>query len=389
MKTFLQAILGCSICLIASIRQSAFTQTIEYKTFIYTDQKLPKEIQQLNLDNTNRGFGSDILNATLNATKGIASGWVTSLVDMGITAIASLATINSRHKAEWEEIVQKENIFETKLATLSEINDFYNSISTSGPMDPKGMIFNGIGCLKTENGDTTFYISCHIDRKKLDRIAKHSKFELVLDTLIISPLYSNLPNTNLDIPFSFDERKDYNFNMTIRVTSSWITSGALLQKDQLLGEFSINLPIDQTDLDSDGFLRYIRPAQEESKYPIVGECFIIPRSYMGYRDMHDIYHDQWGTGEYKISLSLKETCNTTESYQKNWKVDYKKRKKMKESNNFIKKSWKIIQNQQWDEMAQSWIITTLKAPAGIAKQTLNKAMGYEQQIPPSNSTKRQ
>ena len=177
--------------------------------------------------------------------------------------------------------------------------------------------------------------------------------------------------------------------MTIRVTSSWITSGALLQKDQLLGEFSINLPIDQTDLDSDGFLRYIRPDQEESKYPIVGECFIIPRSYMGYRDVHDIYHDQWGTGEYKISLSLKETCNITESYQKNWKADYKKRKKMEESNNFIKESWKLIQNQQWDEMAQSWIITTLKAPAGIATQTINKAMGYEQQISPSNSTKRQ
>ena len=56
-----------------------------------------------------------------------------------------------------------------------------------GALDPAGMKFDGIGCLKKEGEDTVFFISCHIDRSKLYRIINHSKFELVLDTLIISP----------------------------------------------------------------------------------------------------------------------------------------------------------------------------------------------------------
>ncbi|MCD8274449.1 MAG: hypothetical protein LUC96_05615 [Alistipes sp.] len=179
---------------------SVSAQQIEYQTFVYTDPGLADEIQHLSLE-TERSVGSDMLDATFNATKGIASGWVTSLVDMGVNAIASLVTVNSRHRAEWNAMIEKENVFETTLNTLSDLNDFYEKPSFSGPMDPKGMVFNGIGCLKTEDSDTTFHISCHIDRRKLHRIIDHSKFELVLDTLIISPQHSSLPNTPLDSLF--------------------------------------------------------------------------------------------------------------------------------------------------------------------------------------------
>ena len=53
-------------------------QTLEYKTFIYTSNDLAAEIQQVNASqDATRRFGSDLLNATLNASKGIASGYVT------------------------------------------------------------------------------------------------------------------------------------------------------------------------------------------------------------------------------------------------------------------------------------------------------------------------
>ena len=82
-------------------------------------------------------------------------------------------------------------------------------------MDPKGMRFNGIGCLRKNGDDTVFYISMHINRQKINRIVEHSKFELVLDTLIISPYFSNLPNSSFDTAFSYEQRQNYTMNIQL------------------------------------------------------------------------------------------------------------------------------------------------------------------------------
>ena len=154
--------------------------------------------------------------------------------DLGVNAIGSLITRNERLKKEWEETVKAENVFQTQISTVSEINDFYSDTSFDGAMDPKGMRFDGIGCMRKKGNDTVFYISCHIDRTKIDRIINHSKFELVLDTLIISPEHSNLPNTTLGIPFSFEERKNFTLSMKIKIISSWMNEIVQLQKNQNL-----------------------------------------------------------------------------------------------------------------------------------------------------------
>lgn len=352
-----------------------FSQTVQYQTFIYTSDDLAEEISKQSEEQGTRGYLGSLFDASLGALNGIASGYVTSFIDIGVNAFASLVTRNSRLKKEWEEAVKAENIYETTISTVSEINDFYKERSFEGAMDPKGMRFDGIGCLRKEGNDTVFYISCHIDRSKINRIINHSKFELVLDSLIISPTRSNLPNTTLSIPFLFEERKNFNLSMNIRLTSSWMNEIVQLQKDQLLGEFCINIPVDQKDLDYKGFLRYSRKSGEPSKYKVIGESFIIPRSYMGYRDEYDNYKNSWGTGEYKLSINLKETCDITEQYRENWKEDRKRRKKMQDSNNIIATGWHVVTNQHWDELLQSWVITTLKAPAGIITKDVIDGLG--------------
>ena len=55
----------------------------------------------------------DLFNAALDATKGIASGYVVSFFDLGVNAIGSLITRNERLKKEWEETVKAENVFQT------------------------------------------------------------------------------------------------------------------------------------------------------------------------------------------------------------------------------------------------------------------------------------
>ena len=209
------------ILLFCMASQAIQAQVVEYKTFVYTSDELANDISKLNDErDTSRGYLGDILSATSNSMKGIASGYVSTFIDMGVTAIGALVTRNARMKKEWEEAVKKENVFQTVINSVSEMSDFYDAPSFDGAMDPKGMRFDGIGCLRTSDKDTLFYISCHIDRSKLHRIINHSKFELVLDTLMLSPKHSNLPNnTELNIPYSFEERKNFNLRMDITITS--------------------------------------------------------------------------------------------------------------------------------------------------------------------------
>ena len=362
------------LCLFWTLYSKA--QGVEYQTFIYTSDELADEIAKQSEElGTSRGYLGDLFNVSKEAVKGIASGYVTSFIDLGVNAIGALLTRNSRLKEEWEETVKQENVYQTQISTVSEVNDFYKQTSFDGAMDPKGMRFDGIGCLRKENKDTVFYISCHIDRSKINRIINHSKFELVLDTLIISPTHSNLPNSSLDIPFSFEERKNFTLSMNIKLLSSWMNEIVQLQKNQELGEFSINIPVDQSVLDNKGYLRYVRNANDVPAYKVLGESFIVPRSYMGYRDENDNYKNSWGTGEYKLDITLKETCDVTDQYRSKWKEDRKRRKEMQPKEKFFASSWQTISNQRWDELTKSWVITTLKAPASIITKDVIDKLG--------------
>lgn len=340
---------------------------VEYRTFVYTNDALGSEIQALESAASSRGsYGSELLHAATDAGKGIVGGYVTSFIDMGVNAIASLITRPSRLRHEWEETVEAEGSFETEMGTVSELNDFYSSTSEDGAMDPKGMFFNGIGCLRLgERGDTVFYMSCHVDRSKLYRILDHSKFQLVLDTLVLCPSRSNLPNSALPLPFYFSERGQYRMKMTMTLTSSWLNELTILQKDKELGRFILEVPVDSSQVDASGRYRYVRGAPGVAPIEIKGESFIVPRSFMGYRDAAGQYRNSWGTGEYKLTLKLTESCDVTEAYRDSWRADRKRRKRMEPKEGWADKAWQVIESQRWDEISRQWIIITLSAPAGI------------------------
>ena len=374
---------------------TAKAQVVKYETFIYTSKDLPKEIQRVNKEqdaDRTRRFGAGAISSAADAGKGIVSGYITSFIDMGVNAVASLVTSRARQKSEWLEEVQAENSWSTTIGNVDEMKDFYSIPSESGALDPEGMCFNGIGCLRQENGDTVFFVSCHIDRTKLNRIVNHSKFELTLDTLIISPTHSNLPNSSLDIDYSWKQRKDFNISMTMTITSSWFTDAIELHNNEQLGEFTITIPVSEKDLDANGYLRYVRGEDETSRYKVQGESFIIPRSYMGYRD-NEGYHNIWGTGQYNLSIELKETCALTDEYQKDWRADRKQRNQMRkkkeadgDKQDVFSTIWQTVSSQKWDELGQQWIITTLSAPAGVISNDLIESLGLSTSSSSSTTT---
>ena len=98
---------------------------------------------------------------------------------------------------------------------------------------------------------------------------------------------------------------------------------------------------------------------------------------MGFRDENDEYRISFGTGEYKLSMELKETCDITEQYRKNWKKDRKRRKEMEPSEDILTHSWQVVSSQQWNELTKQWVITTLKAPADIITKDVIDKLGFE------------
>lgn len=354
---------------------SLMSQTVQYTAFVYTDDALSSEIQTYNdalRHAEKRGVvGALLLDASINAAKGIGAGYITSAFDLGVQAVAGLITRKQRLKEEWEQTVDAENVFYTKIHTITGLKDFYSKTSTASPMDPSGMRFNGIGVLRKDGDDTLFYISMHIDHSKINRIVDHSKFELVLDSLIISPTHSNLPNSLFDTAFRWEDRDNYVMTLHIAITSSWMNELTQIFRDIQLGEFDLMIPVKQGDLDTNGFLRYVRPEGEPSKYEIIGNSFVVPRSYSGALDASGEAHQSWGTGEYQLAIDIKETCSLTIDYQNNWNKNRKARKKArKEKGNLITTSWKYITSQKWDEITQSWVVTVLQAPADIMSNDL-------------------
>lgn len=338
-----------------------------YQAFVYMNSNLDDKIKEKWGDHR-RSLAGDSFEAALQTSKTLISGGIVNLVDLGVNWVGALMTQNKRNHSEWEKIVNTENCYEETIPIQDGFNDFYSDISYEGAMDPNGMAFNGIGCLRMEGKDTVFYLSCHVDEASIDRIICHSKFQLVLDTLIINPYHSNLPNNRMrkkaGAPaFSFKDRQNLRFSMDMVLSSSWINQAIQLHKDQELGRFTLTIPVNEKSLDANGVFRYVRT--DKIKYPVMGESFIVPRSYIGFRDGDDQYRDCWGTGEYKLSITLKESCSASPEFRENWKKDWKALKSQEKKKPLLNSAWQSIISQKWDENAKQWVITVLKAPAGV------------------------
>ena len=147
-----------------------------------------------------------------------------------------------------------------------------------------------------------------------------------------------------------------------------------MYNDHPLGNFSIDLSIKEEQLDADTVFRYYAMQGERPGCEIVGDCFIVPRSYIGVRDAEGNFHDAWGTGQYKLSMTIKETCDINPAFERDknlWNADWKRRRRAQPQ------TFDIVQvaRQVWDKNANRWIVTLLEAPAQYATQEVLQTFG--------------
>lgn len=363
------------------------TDVTSYQVVVYQNEDMgdkfteqwAQQMDGLTRNNTERGFLGDIFTVTKATGASMLTGQVTSLITTGVAAIGELT---KSRKNKWQNMMKKANTFETTLMMLQNLEDFYSAMSTTSAMDPSAMSFDGIGCLQMRGRDTVLYLSCHLDTSvvAMSRIFRHSKFQLRLDTLVFNPVLCDLPN---DSALKYSQRQHFNFeqrdNLRLRiemaVTSSWINQAIQVVNDQPLGNFTIVVPIEEKSLDPDGVFRFFRgsPSNRVKNCNVTGECFIVPRSYVGVRDDEGNFHDAWGTGQYKVTMTLKETCTIAPEYLKGkkWREDYREYKR-KTGDTFSMRKVSRSVTQYWDKNKGQWITTFLDAPAQfIASQGLD------------------
>lgn len=341
-------------------------------------RKYDAQLEGLRQD-MSRGYLSNLLGQGLTAAKKAASTSLMGLVSTGVNMIGDM--VRSK-KNDWSAAVARENVFVKTLPMMENIEDFYSDVSFAGALDPSSLSFNGFGCLQKRDNDTVLYMVCHLDTTEygVGRILKHSKFELTLDTLVFNPYKCDLPNDStlpysLRMPFSFTNRDNLNLQISLNVMSSWINQAIQLHRDQTLGQFFVNVPINENTLDADSVFRFYRgSANNKAVCDITGESFIVPRSYIGVRDANGRFHDAWGTGQYKMSMTLRETCSNTEAFDKNWKADWKARK----MNKGHKVDFGRAMRQLWDANGSKWVMSIVEAPAKMLTQDFLATIGFLQ-----------
>lgn len=262
-----------------------------------------------------QGFSSAFKQKTVNATSNLAS--------MGLDYFSE--ALKSKREKWYRKATQQCN-FSKSLSAETRIDDFYALPSVKGAMDPENMKFQGFGCKNyievmdgSKEGVGVFYVFCKMRRDSigLRHIVNHSKFMVEIDSLVFNPKYCSLPNDSTGrstVRFDFSKRDNLTLQLQARFYSSWINQATMITNDQLLGEFTVNVSIDKSKLNADGFFVYDKNDPDfENLVSIDGDCYIVPRSYTGTLDGTS-FTQSWGTGQYRIEMEVSEHCSIVDSY---------------------------------------------------------------------------
>ena len=339
-----------------------------------------------NYRNQNRSVLTDIAGTMLG-------GGVPAVMTVIGTEINNLTQIRTKQKNALMEMRRKECSFVDSLQSVKGQSDFYSKLSNHGPLDPSDMNFDGITLRANKGNKEVLRMVCHIDTTKFEYLFLHSKFYLVVDTLIFYPYRSFLPNLkanhirpprpgkssqeeieiwNTMSQFDFEERQSLTVNIKMDVYSSWINELVQVYQDVKLGTFSINIPIDERELKDSVYVYYRGKAIAEKK-PIInvnGDCFVVPRSYMPV----SAKNPSWGTGEYKMKVVLSEKCkyNPSEERSKNWHRDYKQLVRLQNDGK--------VKNEYWEDIETTFrdnYNTILKATYTPVINGLTSMMGIK------------
>lgn len=353
----------------------------------FTREKITRAAEEMQQrGGTTRGIMTDVLKAA-------GFGAVSSLIDVTTSEIINLVSYRKKQKAAWWKLIENESNYTDSISSMRGLNDFYTEASYFDALDPSNINFDGISIRGKRDGKEVLYLSCHIDTTRLEHLFQHSKFYLVVDSIVFNPFMCHLPNLSANgiqstmdsernNKFDYSERNHLTIGMELTLFSSWINEAVFVQKNVQLGTFKLNVTIpDGTEL-----YTYSRRAVEHNKQLMLnnpslrldtttvsmeGDCFIVPRSYMPLNGEQKM----WGTGEYNIKVKFREVCEfskdaTRNEKLKHWKQDYKQLRKMQKKGSELGEYFKNIWEQNGTTLMKTMIkqgLTTGASEIGLSQ----------------------
>jgi len=309
-------------------------------------------IRGLMQEQNSRGFFDTALGAALKTGYGSlatqkAVNLTSNLVDYTVSFISTAVKNHKERFNNWYKTAKSYRQFTKTLSQQQTTGDFYAAPSNNGAFDPENIIFDGIGCNsyfsskmsdgKTSKHDEYCYIFCKLrtDSVGMKSIVNHSKFLLEVDSIYFKPNLCDIPSNvsrrvSRDTDF-FEKQTDLNVTLNAKIYSSWFNEGIMLQRDQLLGSFEVVMKIDKSDCvleDGEWVFKYSKKIDGDSYMPstesgtqrahlseisISGESFIVPRSFSMDAN-NNSSNPIWGTGEYRVDLTLSEKCDLNNEY---------------------------------------------------------------------------
>lgn len=279
-------------------------------------------LSEQNRDGSKRSaFASALIAANRSAFVSKVASTTEGLLDV---TLSHLGKGMENPRKRWEETVKSECRFSKSLGMVEEVKDFYAKPSTRGALDAANILFDGFNCRQDikigKDTVNVFYISCKLDTSKIERMISHSKFEVYVDSVRFNPYLCDIPNDSLNdiskrIAFDFNKREDLRLKIHASISSSWMNEAVMIFEDQKLGEFDIEVQIDSNVVLNNPEHVYTYKAGADSsrsqQISVRGESFVVPRSYSG-NDEDE--HSLWGTGQYKIDMTVSESCRINMSY---------------------------------------------------------------------------
>lgn len=360
-KSLITALLTLIACTTQAQRDENFGHNVlanhQYHVYVYENERPIDITRGRGLAASRSTFAAEGWKQLRNSYANTALGLFTSTSQNLLAGAVNLLVDAVRSKkSDWQQQLRNDCRFTKTLLMQNTITDFYGSTSTRGALDPDSIIFNGFACqqdiaykVKRDGREVNatmpvLQVRCSLrdDDHGLMRMLNHGKFEVQVDSVRIDPAVCNLPNDSLTerqlcyrTPFDFQRRKNLRLQLEATFSSSWVNEAIMVTTDQQLGTFTVTIAIpDSTYLCHDGgvddgcfvFHRLDSAAvarltkDERDDYErraacvsVVGDCFLVPRSFIGSSDMQT-YAPVWGTGQYKVDMTLTETCDINDAF---------------------------------------------------------------------------
>lgn len=381
-------------------------------------REMPPEVRAEITETMSKLQGTDEDRGILSSVaQSVGLGVISGLADVVVTETFNLIQYRKKQKQEWMRMIQNENNYTDSITSIKGLKDFYSAPSHRGALDPSDINFDGIEIRGIRNGQEVIYMSCSIDRERLDHMFRHSKFNLTLDTLAFYPYQCHLPNVTANgirnmremkkgkaelkgdtiirpgvggNGFSFEERNNLRVAIDFSVFSSWINQAVQIHDNVELGNFNftINIPdnvmvytYSRKKIIEDS--KAILEGPERSEFlsrnllAVEGDCFVVPRSYMPLESGKPM----WGTGEYNIKVRVRESCQFADDSDKakHWREDYKRLRQMQNKSGEVREYFQTLWNQYGNNIVKTSYSTAVKGTINglTSKMTTPSAQGAD------------